>query len=133
LDYKLSTGKSFGDWKKEYLMQMPLYGLMFIDGVLPIEGELAQLSYIIINDEFKFKNGLSVNYKEPKLNLGLTLNKATSVPDAQALENELNIFRELIKKVINGIGNAEYSPAPINTKSCPKCDWKDSCHAKHLY
>ena len=133
LDYKLSSGKSFGDWKKDYLIQMPLYGLMFLDGVLPIEGELAQLSYIIINDEFKFKNGLSVNYKDPKYNLGLTLNRATSQSDAQALEKELNTFRDLIKQVILGISKAEFDPAPLNIKSCSKCDWKDSCHAKHLY
>lgn len=132
-DYKLSSGKSVGDWKKEFLLQMPIYGLMFIDGVLPFDGELAQLSYIVINDEFKFKNGLSINYKDPKHRLGMTLNKANSQPDFDSLKQELDVFRGLLQSTLTKIEQALLSPAPLKVDICGRCDWKDSCHASHLY
>ncbi len=133
LDYKLSDGKSLNDWKKNYLVQMPIYGLMFIDGVLPLQGELSQLSYIAINQSFKFKNGLSIKYKDSKFNLGMFLNKSNSQPDPEALKKELNRFRELLKASVQLIGDANFSPAPIEQEYCTKCDWKDTCHASHLY
>ncbi len=132
-DYKLSKGKSLGDWKKDFLLQMPIYGLMFVDGVLLIQGELSQLSFIVINNQFKFKNGLSINHKDQKFNLGLTFNKSNSQPDFETLKLELNPFRSLIKETLQGIASSEFSPAPLKPEYCLKCDWKDSCHAKHLY
>jgi hypothetical protein len=132
-DYKLSDGKSFNEWKTNYLVQMPIYGLMFIDNVLPIEGELSQLSYIAINKDFKYKNGLSMNQGNEKLNLGMHFNKANSHTNYDNYCNELDIFRELLKLALQGIQNSKFSPAPYNANNCIKCDWKDSCHAKHLY
>lgn len=132
LDYKSSTAKSLQAWKKDFLIQMPLYGLMFIDGVIPVQGELNQLSYVNFKDQFKTSVGFGLKSKEAKFNLGLYFSKNNSRSNLDDFKSEINKFRFVIKDVVERISENLFQPYPIENKICFKCDWRDLCKVDHL-
>ena len=133
-DYKLSKGYSYSSWIREGLIQMPLYGLICLDKALPEgfpEGDLHQLSYILISDQYSTKLGLSVK-DEISQSFEVRMDSRNSVKEPHLMAEALKGFRKLIRNTLLEIQKGNFSPAPLSKNTCNTCHWKTSCKAAHL-
>ncbi len=127
IDYKTSGTDlvQSGSWLKKGHLQLVLYSLAIIDGVLDQEPKNVVAAFYFVMktmDRGKgfFSEEASSDFLPSKKN------------SRDKMESLFSDTRKLIGKILTDMKQGKFQPKPRDFKTCETCDWNKICRAPHL-